>query len=94
MFLPLSFAGNRQKQAFLNDLQQAMVRQKRLQNNPESTGNSGLTAGQERPFPNRFSSGEYENVHQHQTTENKDFKAKVISPKRSGDNAGNAWNRT
>jgi len=59
-------------QAFINDLQQA-VSQKRqpipVQNQQQKfPTEESLSSGQERPFPNRFSSGEYENVNQQQNT--------------------------
>ena len=58
-------------QAFLNDLHQAMS-QKRQQVQPGFPNNPFLNNvtdaddqnGESRPFPNRFSSGEYENVQQ------------------------------
>ena len=57
-------------QAFINDLQQA-VSQKRqpipVQNQQQKfPTEESLSSGQDRPFPNRFSSGEYENVNQQQ----------------------------
>merc|ERR1712008_62042 len=60
-------------QAFLNDLHQAMNQKKSApQNNnkfPTSktdSYNSQQAATKDRPFPNRFSSGEYENVQNQQ----------------------------
>ena len=57
-------------QAFLNDLQQAVSQKRQVPQNkfPTNGEADNLSGQQDRPFPNRFSSGEYENV-QHQQSQ-------------------------
>ena len=82
-------------QAFLNDLHQAMS-QKRSNNkfptSPEDASNF-VNNQQDRPFPNRFSSGEYENVQHQQTSPLKKPVPPPPLPKRN-DETHLPWDRT
>ena len=55
-------------QAFLNDLHLAMSQKRHQPSFPNHLNGSSSSTNEEtdRPFPNRFSSGEYENVQHHQ----------------------------
>ena len=84
-------------QAFLNDLHQAMS-QKRQQVQPgfpnpnpflNGTSDADEQQGESRPFPNRFSSGEYENVQQPKLV----HPPPPVIPKRN-DETHLTWDRT
>lgn len=88
-------------QAFLNDLHQAM-NQKRNQNHQKFPNDDEDSYGQvpaaaigDRPFPNRFSSGEYENVQQQPPASNQVKKPAPPPPlpKRNGETHV-TWDRT
>ena len=83
-------------QAFLNDLQQAMNQKVRNQPGnsqkfPSEDDSSSLNTS-DRPFPNRFSSGEYENV-QHSVNNSQVKKSAPPLPKRNGE-THLTWDRT
>jgi hypothetical protein len=80
--------------AFINDLQQAMS-QKKLQQQPSNQRFPAAPEPEEqvkdRPFPNRFSSGEYENVQQNIGGVTSKILPPPPLPTRNGESL--SWNR-
>lgn len=81
-------------QAFLNDLHQAMNQKRSQQNKFPNEDSYGQV--QDRPFPNRFSSGEYENVQHQPASAGQQVKKPAPPPplpKRNGE-THLTWDRT
>ena len=81
-------------QAFLNDLHHAMNQKRNTQNNQKFPINASEDnfSGGERPFPNRFSSGEYENVQQQLNSSSST--SKIPPPPKRNNETHLTWDRT
>ena len=95
-------------QAFLNELQQSVSQKRQVPQNKFPIANAEDGQQQDRPFPNRFSSGEYENVQQQlqqqqQQQQQSQQQSKLVSqpnhgvpplPKRNNETHLITWDRT
>ena len=83
-------------QAFLNELQQSVSQKRQVPQNKFPVANAEQDGQQQdRPFPNRFSSGEYENVQQQQNQQQQSKLSSVPPlPKRNNETHLMTWDRT
>ena len=80
----------------MNELQQSVSQKRQVPQNKFPVANAEQDGQQQdRPFPNRFSSGEYENVQQQQNQQQQSKLSSVPPlPKRNNETHLMTWDRT